>query len=118
MCIYLYVLCLFDFDQKSKLKIPKKFYFLKKHLFLLIPERIVGFPGRLHYWLEGNMPDADGNLQKITRWAYTSKFHNDYSMILTGAAFIHKHYLEVYKNYNNMGGHIGRIQKNFEKKIY
>jgi len=77
------------------------------------PERIVGFPGRLHYWLEGNMPDADGNLQKITRWAYTSKFHNDYSMILTGAAFIHKHYLEVYKNYNNMGGHIGRIQKNF-----
>ena len=53
------------------------------------------------------MPDAVGNLQKITRWAYTSKFHNDYSLILTGAAFIHVSYLESYGASSNIGGHSG-----------
>lgn len=67
--------------------------------------RIVGFPNRLHYWLQGSMSDADGRIQKITRWAYTSKFHNEYSLVLSGAAFLHKFYLNTYSNGTNIGGH-------------
>lgn len=70
-------------------------------------DRIIGFPNRLHFWMEANMPDADGNMQKITRWAYTSKFHNDFSLILSGASFIHKSYLVNYSENSNAGGHIG-----------
>jgi glucuronyl/N-acetylglucosaminyl transferase EXT1 len=68
-------------------------------------DRIVGFPNRLHYWLQGSMSDADGRIQKITRWAYTSKFHNEYSLVLSGAAFLHKFYLNNYTNSTNIGGH-------------
>ncbi|TRY55470.1 hypothetical protein DNTS_004894 [Danionella cerebrum] len=42
------------------------------------PERIVGYPARSHFW--------DSNKE---RWGYTSKWTNDYSMVLTGAAFYH-----------------------------
>ncbi|KAF5889919.1 exostosin-1a isoform X1, partial [Clarias magur] len=42
------------------------------------PERIVGYPARSHFW--------DVNKE---RWGYTSKWTNDYSMVLTGAAFYH-----------------------------
>uniref|UniRef100_A0A665USF8 Exostosin glycosyltransferase 1 n=1 Tax=Echeneis naucrates TaxID=173247 RepID=A0A665USF8_ECHNA len=45
------------------------------------PERIVGYPARSHYW--------DGSR---SRWGYTSKWTNDYSMVLTGAAFYHRYY--------------------------
>ncbi|KAI4811502.1 hypothetical protein KUCAC02_014406 [Chaenocephalus aceratus] len=42
------------------------------------PDRIVGYPARSHFW--------DGNKE---RWGYTSKWTNDYSMVLTGAAIYH-----------------------------
>lgn len=43
------------------------------------PERIVGYPARSHYW------DRSKGW-----WAYTSKWANEYSMVLTGAAFYHR----------------------------
>lgn len=43
------------------------------------PERIVGYPARSHFW--------DNSKE---RWGYTSKWTNDYSMVLTGAAIYHK----------------------------
>jgi glucuronyl/N-acetylglucosaminyl transferase EXT1 len=30
------------------------------------------------------------------QWAYTSKWGNEYSIVLTGAAFIHKYYLHLF----------------------
>nr|XP_043905752.1 heat shock 70 kDa protein 4-like [Solea senegalensis] len=45
------------------------------------PERIVGYPARSHYWDSSR-----------SRWGYTSKWTNDYSMVLTGAAFYHRYY--------------------------
>ncbi|CAH1772369.1 unnamed protein product [Owenia fusiformis] len=54
------------------------------------PERIVGYPGRNHYWSDAH-----------ERWAYTSKWTNDYSMVLTSAAFIHRYYLHYYSNYTS-----------------
>ncbi|XP_066500894.1 exostosin-1a [Hoplias malabaricus] len=52
------------------------------------PERIVGYPARSHFW--------DANKE---RWGYTSKWTNDYSMVLTGAAFYHRYYNYLYTNY-------------------
>ncbi|XP_026868085.2 exostosin-1a [Electrophorus electricus] len=52
------------------------------------PERIVGYPARSHFW--------DINKE---RWGYTSKWTNDYSMVLTGAAFYHRYYNYLYTNY-------------------
>uniref|UniRef100_A0AAQ4RFM4 Exostosin glycosyltransferase 1b n=1 Tax=Gasterosteus aculeatus aculeatus TaxID=481459 RepID=A0AAQ4RFM4_GASAC len=52
------------------------------------PERIVGYPARSHFW--------DGNKE---RWGYTSKWTNDYSMVLTGAAIYHRYYHHLYTNY-------------------
>uniref|UniRef100_A0A3P9M2K1 Exostosin glycosyltransferase 1b n=1 Tax=Oryzias latipes TaxID=8090 RepID=A0A3P9M2K1_ORYLA len=52
------------------------------------PERIVGYPARSHFW--------DSNKE---RWGYTSKWTNDYSMVLTGAAFFHRYYHHLYTNY-------------------
>uniref|UniRef100_A0A8C6ULT2 Uncharacterized protein n=1 Tax=Neogobius melanostomus TaxID=47308 RepID=A0A8C6ULT2_9GOBI len=43
------------------------------------PERIVGYPARSHYWDSSR-----------SRWGYTSKWTNDYSMVLTGRYY---HYL-------------------------
>ena len=48
------------------------------------PERIVGYPARSHYWDSGR-----------ARWGYTSKWTNDYSMVLTGAAFYHRYQTEA-----------------------
>lgn len=45
------------------------------------PDRLVGFPSRSHYWDD-----------RKHKWVYTSKWGNDYSMILTGAAFYHRYY--------------------------
>ncbi|XP_068612099.1 exostosin-1a-like [Brachionichthys hirsutus] len=52
------------------------------------PDRIVGYPARNHFW--------DGNKE---RWGYTSKWTNDYSMVLTGAAIYHKYYHYLYNSY-------------------
>ncbi|XP_050540604.1 exostosin-1 isoform X1 [Daktulosphaira vitifoliae] len=49
------------------------------------PERIVGFPARSHYW--------DSNKDS---WLYSSKWTNDYSIVLTGAAFYHQYYNTLY----------------------
>ncbi|KAL8558763.1 hypothetical protein ACOMHN_043706 [Nucella lapillus] len=46
---------------------------------LEFPERIVGYPARGHYWDE-----------ERGRWRYSSKWANDYSMVLTGAAVYHR----------------------------
>nr|XP_033788938.1 exostosin-1 [Geotrypetes seraphini] len=52
------------------------------------PERIVGYPARSHFW--------DSTKE---RWGYTSKWTNDYSMVLTGAAIYHKYYHYLYTHY-------------------
>ncbi|XP_060798959.1 exostosin-1b isoform X2 [Neoarius graeffei] len=52
------------------------------------PERIVGYPARSHFW--------DSNKE---RWGYTSKWTNDYSMVLTGAAIYHKYYHYLYTHF-------------------
>ncbi|XP_038600644.1 exostosin-1 [Tachyglossus aculeatus] len=52
------------------------------------PERIVGYPARSHFW---------DNAKE--RWGYTSKWTNDYSMVLTGAAIYHKYYHYLYTHY-------------------
>ncbi|KAK6167913.1 hypothetical protein SNE40_021838 [Patella caerulea] len=49
------------------------------------PERIVGYPARSHYWDEIKQ-----------RWSYTSKWSNEYSMVLTGAAVYHRYYNFLY----------------------
>lgn len=50
------------------------------------PDRLVGFPPRLHLW------DENGNLR------YESEWKNDISIVLTGAAFYHKYYNYLYWN--------------------
>ncbi|XP_037274398.2 exostosin glycosyltransferase 1 ttv isoform X1 [Rhipicephalus microplus] len=52
------------------------------------PERIVGYPARSHYW-----DDAK------SAWGYSSKWTNEYSMVLTGAAFYHRYYHEMYMSW-------------------
>ncbi|XP_013791340.2 exostosin-1a-like, partial [Limulus polyphemus] len=52
------------------------------------PDRIVGYPARSHYW-----DDSKGS------WGYTSKWTNQYSIILTGAAFYHRYYNYLYTYY-------------------
>jgi len=48
-------------------------------------ERVVGFPARYHAWDAGSK-----------QWAYNSNHSCELSMVLTGAAFIHKYYFYVY----------------------
>ncbi|XP_029452766.1 exostosin-1-like [Rhinatrema bivittatum] len=52
------------------------------------PERIVGYPARSHFW-----DNSKG------WWGYTSKWTNEYSMVLTGAAFYHRYYHYLYTFY-------------------
>uniref|UniRef100_A0A8C4RX18 Exostosin-1-like n=1 Tax=Erpetoichthys calabaricus TaxID=27687 RepID=A0A8C4RX18_ERPCA len=52
------------------------------------PDRIVGYPARSHYWDSSK-----------ARWSYTSKWTNEYSMVLTGAAFYHRYYHFLYTHY-------------------
>lgn len=49
------------------------------------PDRIVGFPARSFYWDD-----------RKHAWAYTSKWSNEYAMVLTGAAFYHRYYNHMY----------------------
>ncbi|KAM7535456.1 hypothetical protein Aperf_G00000096652 [Anoplocephala perfoliata] len=50
-------------------------------------DRIVGFPARGHFWSSTNQS-----------WYYNSAHSCEYSMVLTGAAFIHRYYLHAYTN--------------------
>uniref|UniRef100_A0A8C6XAU5 Exostosin-like 1 n=1 Tax=Naja naja TaxID=35670 RepID=A0A8C6XAU5_NAJNA len=52
------------------------------------PDRIVGFPVRSHFW------DTSKN-----QWSYTSKWTNEFSMVLTAAAFYHRYYHSLFSNY-------------------
>ncbi|KAJ6215419.1 hypothetical protein RDWZM_009919 [Blomia tropicalis] len=49
------------------------------------PDRIVGFPSRLHLY---------DNFSR--QWQYDSEWKNQFSMILTGAAFYHSYYNHLY----------------------
>ena len=55
-------------------------------------DRIVGFPARSHFW----------NPTK-KKWVYTSKWNNDYSMVLTGVAFYHRYYHHLYTHWLSPG---------------
>ncbi|XP_054855225.1 exostosin-like 1 isoform X2 [Eublepharis macularius] len=52
------------------------------------PDRIVGFPMRSHFW------DPSRN-----QWSYTSKWTNEFSMVLTAAAFYHRYYHSLFTSY-------------------
>ncbi|KAJ6663375.1 hypothetical protein lerEdw1_009454 [Lerista edwardsae] len=52
------------------------------------PNRIVGFPMCSHFW------DASRG-----QWSYTSKWTNEFSMVLTAAAFYHRYYHSLFTNY-------------------
>ncbi|XP_074832630.1 exostosin-like 1 [Carettochelys insculpta] len=52
------------------------------------PDRIVGFPMRSHFW------DSSQN-----QWGYTSRWTNEFSMVLTAAAFYHRYYHSLFTNY-------------------
>lgn len=45
----------------------------------MFPDRLVGFPGRDHYWSGSK-----------SQWMFSSKWSNRFSMILTSGAFYHK----------------------------
>lgn len=49
------------------------------------PDRIIGFPSRTHIW--DNMTQS---------WKYESEWTNEISMVLTGAAFLHKFWSYLY----------------------
>ena len=49
------------------------------------PERIVGYPARSHFW---DVPRR--------QWAYSSRYANEYSMVLTNAAFYHRYYHHLF----------------------
>ncbi|XP_062818218.1 exostosin-like 1 [Anolis carolinensis] len=52
------------------------------------PERIVGFPMRSHFWDAGK-----------SQWSYTSKWTNEFSMVLTAAAFYHRYYHSLFTHF-------------------
>ncbi|KAH8415869.1 hypothetical protein KR222_002318, partial [Zaprionus bogoriensis] len=52
-------------------------------------DRIVGFPGRFHAW----------DLSSNSMWHYNSNYSCELSMVLTGAAFVHKYYMYLYSYY-------------------
>lgn len=49
-------------------------------------DRVVGFPGRFHAW----------DLNTHNAWNYNSNYSCELSMVLTGAAFVHKYYTYLY----------------------
>ncbi|CDQ82241.1 unnamed protein product [Oncorhynchus mykiss] len=72
------------------------------------PERLVGYPARSHFW--------DSNKE---RWGYTSKWTNDYSMVLTGAAIYHRYRKLQYKLWGELEvkGHLHHFSTKFESTI-
>ncbi|GFN99664.1 nucleoside diphosphate-linked moiety x motif 19 [Plakobranchus ocellatus] len=59
-------------------------------VWLEFADRIVGYPARSHYWDEA-----------LAKWIYTSKWTNQFSMILPSAAIYHKYYNYLYHNFLN-----------------
>ncbi|XP_054910931.1 exostosin-1c isoform X2 [Poeciliopsis prolifica] len=57
-------------------------------VWLSFPDRIVGYPPRSHFW---------DPLKRA--WGYTSKWTNEYSIVLTGAAFYHRYYNFLFSHY-------------------
>lgn len=76
----------------------------------LFPDRIIGYPARSHYWDDSKVSGVRwaNVFQALAKfftilfcrlkrsWGYTSKWTNDYSIILTGAAFYHRYYNTLY----------------------
>jgi len=68
------------------------------HTWREYPDRIVGFPSRLH--LEN--PDSngedgkDGKNDNKDKYKYESEWKNEYSMVLTGVAFYHNYFNYLY----------------------
>ncbi|XP_067167453.1 exostosin-like 1 isoform X2 [Apteryx mantelli] len=52
------------------------------------PERIVGFPVRSHSWDAGQQ-----------RWGFASEWTNEFSIVLTAAAFYHRYYHSLFTDY-------------------
>ncbi|KAH9489394.1 Exostosin-1 [Bulinus truncatus] len=52
------------------------------------PDRIVGYPARSHFWDES-----------VARWKYSSRWTNEYSMVLTSGAVYHRYFNYLYTNY-------------------
>lgn len=55
---------------------------------------IVGFPGRFHA-IGHDQPNA-GDVPNFVKWNYNSNYTCELSMVLTGAAFVHKWYMYMY----------------------
>lgn len=64
---------------------PNFYIFYSYEVWREFPDRIVGFPSRLHIW--ENM---------TSHWRYESEWTNQISMVLTGAAFHHKYWSHMY----------------------
>lgn len=79
LILYSFFLTLYSADLVSDVALQVDFAFTVWQSF---PERIVGYPARSHFW--------DNNKE---RWGYTSKWTNDYSMVLTGAAIYHRYHM-------------------------
>lgn len=75
----------FNFDEDSLLTTDEIDFALS--VWREFPERIVGYPARSHYWDETK-----------NRWSYSSKWSNEYSIVLTGAAVYHRYYHYLYTN--------------------
>jgi len=74
---------IFSLDEDSALS-TDDFDFAYK-VWCSFPDRIVGFSSRSHYWDEGK-----------ESWKYSSKYTNDYSLVLTGGAIYHVYYNHLY----------------------
>lgn len=81
-----YFKCLYKKSQKlcTTLFCPvliesQNIYLINFQVWREFPDRIVGFPSRLHMWDNGT-----------NCWKYESEWTNSISMVLTGAAFHHK----------------------------
>ena len=62
------------------------------------PDRVTGFPARSHHWDH-----------KRKAWAYTSRWANEYSMVLTSAAFYHRSAQLIDSNSANYRGGLGWV---------
>ena len=63
------------------------------------PTRIVGYSARFHHYLNTKIVKKNSipnSYMNVSRWAYTSKSSNDFSLVMTGGAFVHRYFLELY----------------------
>ncbi|XP_053209771.1 exostosin-1-like [Panonychus citri] len=70
------------------------------------PHRIIGFTARDHYYDEFR-----------SRWYYTSKWTNYYSIILLDAAFYHRYYNNLYTNYISSNQFFSQDPNNWDDEI-